>query len=222
MTAGVLIMPIQKIVILGLGMQGQAALYDLVCNTDAQQLITADSRPDMDSILTHFPGNRVKGVRIDGSNKTELASVMEGADMVIEALPGVMALSAGQVASEAGVNLVSSMYYINPGEQDAARIQAMKDEVARIDGEAKEKGITILTEFGLDPGIDLVMGAKVLSEFDDVEEFHSYGTGLPVPEAADNPLKYKFSWSAIGVMRAYMRPAWVIRNGQVVEIPARE
>ena len=210
----------KRILILGYGMQGRAALYDLLNNTDDTEFIVADKHFDPVEDLREYPGERVTGMRLDASDSTALASVMEGATLVVEALPGIMALSAGKAAVHAGAHLVSSMYYINPGEQDPEKIREMRREMNRIDDLAKKAGKIILTEFGLDPGLDLVLGAQALKEFDEVEEFHSYGAGLPAPEAANNPLKYKFSWSAIGVMRAYLRPAWVIRSGRIVEIAA--
>jgi saccharopine dehydrogenase-like NADP-dependent oxidoreductase len=78
----------------------------------------------------------------------------------------------------------------------------------------------ILTEFGLDPGLDLILGAEVLRAFDAVQEFHAYGAGIPGPNARGNPLSYKFSWSPIGVMRSYRRPARVITRGAVEELDA--
>ncbi len=91
-----------------------------------------------------------------------------------------------------------------------------------IDAAARAKGITILTEFGLDPGLDLVMGVRALSEVDDVIEFRAYGAGIPAPGARDNPLHYKFSWSTIGVMKSYHRPARLIVSGHDVTIPPDE
>lgn len=35
-----------------------------------------------------------------------------------------------------------------------------------------------------------------------ITRFTSLCGGLPAPEAADNPIGYKFSWSPIGVLRA--------------------
>ena len=35
-----------------------------------------------------------------------------------------------------------------------------------------------------------------------ITRFISLCGGLPAPEAADNPIGYKFSWSPIGVLRA--------------------
>jgi saccharopine dehydrogenase-like NADP-dependent oxidoreductase len=83
---------------------------------------------------------------------------------------------------------------------------------------AKEKNLVILSEFGLDPGLDLVLGAEALHGFDEVREFHAYGAGIPASNARNNPLAYKFSWSPMGVLRSYRRPARIITRGKAVEI----
>lgn len=211
-----------KVVILGLGMQGKAALHDIVYNSDASPIIVIDNSSEPGSYITRFPSQRVYFQRINAADETRLASILRDAGVVIEALPGEFSFPVGRLAAKLGVNLVSSMYYINPGEQDTAKLKLLREELRRIHREAKDKGFIILTEFGLDPGIDLVLGAQALGEMDKVDTFYSYGTGLPILEAANNPLKYKFSWSIIGVMRAYHRPAKIISGGKVVDIDARE
>ena len=55
-----------------------------------------------------------------------------------------------------------------------------------------------------------------------VKEFHSYCGGLPAPEHADNPLKYKFSWSPRGVFLAARNSAKYIDGGKEVTILADE
>jgi saccharopine dehydrogenase-like NADP-dependent oxidoreductase len=211
-----------KVLLLGWGMQGKAVLYDLVSNTNVSKIIVADINPDLASHLSSYPSDIVSAKRIDATNEADLRSLMSNADVVIEALPGPFALPIGRLAAQVGVNLISGMYYLNPGEQDADRVKVLEEEIHNIDREAKKKGIIILNEFGMDPGIDLVLGAQALSEMDEVEEFYSYGAGLPTLEAANNPLKYKFSWSIIGVMRSYLRPATIISKGEVVNIAAQE
>jgi len=121
-----------------------------------------------------------------------------------------------------GVPIVSSMYYFNPDGLDAAGAVALRGSVDELDRLAKQQGIPLLTEFGMDPGLDLLMAAKAVSEFDEVHEFNTYGAGLPAGEARENPLQYKFSWSPVGVMRSYRRSSTLIRNGQAVGIPAQE
>jgi saccharopine dehydrogenase (NADP+, L-glutamate forming) len=51
-----------------------------------------------------------------------------------------------------------------------------------------------------------------------VEEFYSLCGALPAPEAADNPLKYKFSWSPKGVILASRNSALYLKNGKQVLI----
>lgn len=208
--------------ILGLGKQGKGALHDLVTNSKADQIVVADNNPESLSYIKQYSSDRVMGQTFNANSETGTASVIRDADVVIDALPGHLSFLIGKLASEVGVNLVSSMYYFDPGEQDEARIQASLDKINRIDRQAKSKGITILNEFGLDPGIDLVLGAQTVKELDEIHEFYSYAAGLPAHDAASNPLKYKFSWSVIGVMKSYCRPACVISGGKAVSIDARE
>ncbi len=222
-SAGQTIPTAKKVLLLGLGMQGKAALYDLVHNCDvASEILVADNNPDMSAILKAYPAERVRAVSLDATNEEELATLIRQVNVVIESLPPQFALSVGRIAAAEGVHLVSSMYYLNPGEKDAAKIAQIKKELKVLDRVAIQTGATILTEFGMDPGIDLVVGAKALGEFDEVEEFHSYGAGFPTIEAANNPLRYKFTWSVAGVIRSYLRPGKVITDGRVVEVKADE
>lgn len=212
----------KKIVILGFGMQGKAALYDIFHKFDNESIIVADNFTGLQKNLKHYPASKVTGINIDATKEHQLLSLMKNASIVIDALPGKFAFDLARIAVEAGVHLVSSMYYINPLEKESAKIERLKQRLAQTDKLAQSKAITILPEFGLDPGIDLVLGAQALSEFDSVDEFNSYGTGLPIDRSAQNPIKYRFSWSVPGVMRAYKRPARIIQNRSEVEIDGVE
>ena len=84
------------------------------------------------------------------------------------------------------------------------------------------KGITLLPEFGLDPGIDLVLLGEAYREMDEIEEIMMYGAGIPELEAADNFMKYKETWTFEGVVRSYYRPAKLIENGKIMTIKENE
>jgi saccharopine dehydrogenase-like NADP-dependent oxidoreductase len=68
-----------------------------------------------------------------------------------------------------------------------------------LDAAAREAGIVVLNEVGLDPGIDHLYAVKTIGEVHArggrVREFYSYCGGLPAPECADNPLKFKVGFS---------------------------
>jgi saccharopine dehydrogenase-like NADP-dependent oxidoreductase len=209
----------RRVLFLGLGAQGKAALYDILTRDEETRVVVADSDPGLGAYVEQrYPRTRVSAHRLDATDETAVAGLMRDADVVIEALPGPFALSMGRLAAQCGVSLVSSMYYRDPQEQDAGAIDATERAIYDLDRLAREQGIVILTEFGLDPGLDLVLGATALKEVDEVHEFHAYGAGIPGPNARNNPLQYKFSWSPIGVMRSYRRPARIITRGDVVEI----
>ena len=211
-----------RILLLGLGMQGQAVLHDLVSHPEFSRIVAADSRPDLEALTARYPAEKVAAVRIDSRDESRLAGLMRESDVVVEALPAALTLSTGQLAARCGVPLVSSMYYFNPDGLDSAAVAAQRASIDELNRLARQRGVTILTEFGMDPGLDLLMAAKAVSEFDEIHALNTYGAGLPAPDARDNPLQYRFSWSPLGVMRAYRRPSTVIRDGRAVEIPADE
>ena len=115
------------------------------------------------------------------------------------------------------------MYFNDPAEEDPIKIKQRQDALKEIDKLAAEKGIILLSGvLEWIRGLTLFLAKKALEEFDEVHEFYSYGAGFPEISAATNPIKYKFTWSIIGVMLSYLRPAVVIKDGKAVEVPARE
>lgn len=210
------------VVQLGYGMQGKAALSDLVKSDLVKEVIVADSLPGLSDEIGKLGSDKVTAVALDASDPFAVAGLVRGADVVVELLPGFLALQSAKAAVDAGVSLVTSMYLSNPGEQDSEKVRRQHLELEILDRKAREKDVTILQEFGMDPGIDLILGNKALRELDEVHAFHSYGAGFPEQSSANNPLRYKFTWSIIGVMRSYLRPAKIYRDGEVFEIPANE
>jgi saccharopine dehydrogenase-like NADP-dependent oxidoreductase len=98
----------------------------------------------------------------------------------------------------------------------------VQPEMQALDESAKKAGVIILNEIGLDPGIDHMTAMKVIDHIHErggkVEEFYSLCGALPAPEAADNPLKYKFSWSPKGVVLASRNSALYLKKGRRVVI----
>jgi saccharopine dehydrogenase-like NADP-dependent oxidoreductase len=95
-------------------------------------------------------------------------------------------------------------------------------EVKKLTEEARAQNVIILPEFGMDPGIDLVLLGEAVRSLDSVENIISYGSGFPELRAADNPLKYKVTWTFEGVLKSYRRAARIIRDGKPVEIKETE
>ena len=211
-----------NILLLGIGMQGKAALYDLIKNTDCK-ITVVDSTPELNIHLKNYASHRVKGISLDiNSNNNKIDELIPASDIIVEALPAIHALPIAKKAVNSNVHFVTSSYLSNPGEEDALIIDQMQKEIHELNLKSLGNGTTILTEFGLDPGIDLILGKKAIDNFDVVEELNMYGLGIPDKEAANNALNYKFSWSVTGVMKAYLRPACIIRDNKAIKINADE
>jgi saccharopine dehydrogenase-like NADP-dependent oxidoreductase len=205
---------------LGYGMQGKASLVDILKNKTITKIMVADISDEIWALPEKLKDQRVEPVKLDMRDENSVLELMRKSDVIIELLPGEYALPVAKLAVKAGVSLVSAMYLLNPGEQDETKRRLQREEISRLDETARSKGITILEEFGMDPGIDLILGAKAVEGFDEVKVFHSYGAGFPELNASWNPIRYKFTWSVIGVMRSYLRPARVIKGGKMVDISA--
>ena len=83
-----------------------------------------------------------------------------------------------------------------------------------------------MNEIGLDPGLDHLYAVKAIEDVHQaggkITSFLSYCGGLPAPEASDNPLGYKFSWSSRGVLLALRNAAKFYQDGNVVDIAGPE
>ncbi len=94
-------------------------------------------------------------------------------------------------------------------------------EMESLHSDACKSNITILNEMGLDPGIDHMWAVKMIDEIKEqggkIEKFISVCGALPAPECLDNPFRYKFSWSPIGVMRATSAKTSYLKNNQIIE-----
>lgn len=84
---------------------------------------------------------------------------------------------------------------------------------------ATADGLVVLTEAGLDPGIDHLMAHELIGrarhDVGDTAatvEFTSYCGGVP---AVPNDFRYRFSWSPYGVLAALRSPARFIEEGEV-------
>jgi saccharopine dehydrogenase-like NADP-dependent oxidoreductase len=192
-------------------MQGKTALHDL-CGSEAVEMVVA-ADCNVEALTVYVEGlplrDKVCCQGVDAAEPESLARLMEqGFDVVIDLLPGTFIDNVTRAAIDHGIHLINSM----------RTTPAMRAMV----GEAEAKGITLLPELGMDPGIDQIMLGQALRSLDRVDAISAYGSGIPSLTAADNPLRYKVSWTFDGVLELYRRPARLIRGGKIVEIPGTE
>ncbi len=149
---------------------------------------------------------------LDLTDPAGLDALIEAADLVISLVPYTFHVQVAKRCIAMKKNMVTSSY-VSP---------AMKD----LDAAAKDAGIIILNEIGVDPGIDHMSAMKVIhkvqSEGGRVRGFRSSTGGLPAPADNDNPWGYKFSWSPRGVLMAGRNAAKWLEDGELVEVPGED
>jgi len=196
-----------RILLLGVGMQGKAALHDLVNSPDVSEIIAADQDFEMlkSYVLEKKYGSKVNCYHVEANKPGSLQDLLnKQPDVVIDLLPTPFMDKVASVVVNHGAHLVNT-FYTSPKINQLSEI-------------AKQENISILPEFGLDPGIDLVLLGQATRSFDEVFVLNTYGAGVPEISAANNPLKYKVTWTFEGVLRAYRRAGFILKNGKVVKI----
>jgi len=195
-----------RALVLGVGMQGRAALHDLATGGLFGEVVAADR--DVAAVAAEVRARGYSTVSCRGLDATDPSAldrlVGEGFTVVVDLLPADLMGAVATAAVRHGAHVVHTMY--------------VRPDLRALGPEAEAKGLAILPEFGMDPGIDLVMLGEAVRGLDEVTEVLSYGSGIPEPAAAEAPLRYKVSWSLEGMLRSYHRGARLLRSGAVVEI----
>ena len=198
-----------KVLVLGgCGIQGRAALHDLSRNISVDQVNCADIQPELADSFDFIDRSKIQIDRIDANDPNALASKMaEKFDVVLDFLPPQCIRTVAEAAIKSGVHLVNTNYAY---------------DILDLHQAAKEKGIAIIPECGLDPGIDLVLYKYSLRYFDEVFKLNSYCGGIPEKTACANPLNYKISWNIGAVLDSQKRDAALIADSEIVNIPAKD
>jgi saccharopine dehydrogenase (NADP+, L-glutamate forming) len=163
----------------------------------------ADIEPDKAAALA---GSHPRGraFALDLKNENALKGEIAAADVVASLVPYVFHPVVARVCLSQKKPMVTTSYVS----------EAMK----ALDAEAKQAGIALVNEVGLDPGIDHMEAMRVIDEIRSrsgrVLDFRSYCGGLPAPEANTNPFGYKFSWSPRGVLLAGKNEARYLKEGR--------
>ncbi len=199
-----------KILLLGVGLQGKVALHDLQNSSAVTEIIAADKEINLlKQLVENNQYTKVQCEYLDANNQEKINQLMAlKPDIVIDLLPIPFVERIAASAVKFGLNLVNTLF-VSP-------------KIRELEGEAKNKGITILPEFGLDPGIDLVLLGQATKGMENIEVINSYGAGIPSPEAANNSINYKVTWNFDGVLYTYFREGKIIKNGEIVTIKENE
>jgi lysine 6-dehydrogenase len=183
----------KKITVLGCGLVGRAIALDLAKD---YEVTSADLNEEALGAVRSLGVNSLK---TDLSDAGQVRKIIEGADVVVGAVPGFMGFNTVRTVIEAGKNMVDISFF--------------PEDPFELDELAHRNNVTIVTDCGVAPG----MGNIILGYHNKQMQVSSYEClvgGLPV--AREWPFEYKAVFSPIDVIEEYIRPARYIQNNALV------
>lgn len=196
-----------KVAVLGAGLMGKQAAKDLIASSTVEKVYLADLRVEQArQFKEQIQSDKLEVLQLNANNEKELTSVLSKADVAINALFYTFNEKVAKTALKCGVHLVDLGGHIGGA---TTAVLALHDE-------AVEKGVTIIPDLGVAPGMINILAGHGALKLDRVDEIKLFVGGIPVhPEP---PLEYNHVFSLDGVFDHYTDPSHVIREGELQEV----
>jgi saccharopine dehydrogenase-like NADP-dependent oxidoreductase len=200
----------KKILILGAGLSASTTIKYLLDNSAKYnwKVLVGDISEE---VAMRKVGDHVNGLgfMFDVNDAAQRERLVQEADIVVSLLPAFMHPVVAQTCVKYGKHMVTASYISN--------------EMKLLDEEAKNKGIILLNEIGVDPGIDHMSAMQVINKIQEnggeITEFESNTGGLVAPKYDNNPWNYKFTWNPRNVVLAGQGGGQFLHNGAFKYIP---
>jgi saccharopine dehydrogenase-like NADP-dependent oxidoreductase len=199
----------QTILILGAGLSSTSLIsYFLDHATGHWRVRVGDIDPEKahQRIKNHPSG---EAFAFDVFQTEQRIREIRKASIVISLLPARMHHLVAETCVETGRNLVTASY--------------LTPAIRALDGAARKKGIILMNECGVDPGIDHMSAMqgihRIRAEEGKLLAFESSTGGLVAPGYENNPWQYKFTWNPRNVVLAGSEGARFLHNGKFKYIP---
>src|SRR5208337_4524018 len=202
-----------KLLVIGSGMMGSAAAYDMARQGQVDSVTLADSdlkrAKDVAVRVNRITGDKkVRAVGLDASKEQQAARLMKGHDGVLSAVPYRLNLGLAKAAITAGC------HFADLGGNNTV----VRQELA-LAKQAEKKGVGIAPDCGLSPGMASILGGELVRRLDGrADALKLYVGGLP--ERPMPPFHYQLVFSVEGLINEYVEPARILRKGKLTTIEA--
>jgi lysine 6-dehydrogenase len=196
--------------ILGSGMQGTAAAFDLVKFAQTERVLMGDYRMDQ----AKRAADRVNGLlgrevcepfQVDAMNATGLAEFLNDVDVVVSCLPYWMHPHVAKVAIETMTDMVDL------GGNTEVTMQTLE-----LDEMAKDADVTLVPDTGLAPGLVNNLGLYMVENLDECDTVKLYCGVLP--QNPKPPFNYKLTFNMEGLVTEYDFQAVALREGEIIKV----
>ena len=197
-----------RMLVLGAGLQGSACAYDLLQDPQVTEVRLADLHVDhLPPFLAPYVGHRLIPTPLDVRDREAVASLMRDAVAVMSAIPYYFNEMLAGLAVEAGAHFCD----LGGNTEIVFRQKELHDQ-------AKAKGISIVPDCGVAPGMVNILAQHGIEQLDTVDSVKIYVGGLP--QHPEPPLNYQIVYSLEGVLDYYTTLSWVLRGGARTQVKA--
>ncbi|MFI5385477.1 MAG: saccharopine dehydrogenase C-terminal domain-containing protein [Fimbriimonadales bacterium] len=198
----------KALAVVGAGMQGVAAAYDCALNGSFDRIALADCDIERavagaDRINSLLRSHLCEPFRIDAASRNALHAFLPDFEIAVSALPYAM----HALVEDVGIEVVCSVVDMGQDVEPARAIHSR-------DREASAKGVTVVTDCGLAPGLVNIFAAELIARCPGATHVRSYCGGLP--EMPIGPLGYVLRFSMDSVIGEYSDEILALRAGEVV------
>lgn len=199
----------KNVLILGAGMVAKP-MVDYLLNNQIEITVASRTVSKAENLIH----GRKNGTAISWTTDDlkKLDELVAGHDLTVSLLPYTHHVTVAKTCIRHGKSMVTTSY--------------VSTEMKSLNEAAQQAGVMILNEIGVDPGFDHMTAMRIIDKVHEqggkIKEFYSLCGALAAPEEADNPFRYKFSWSPRGVIMAGNNGAKFLKDGKVVEIPTED
>ena len=200
----------KNILVIGAGRSATSLISYLLNNAKANNWFVSVADYSL-SLAEEAISQNISGRALffDVNDNKQRYEEIKKSDIIVSMLPASMHILVALDCIRLKKNLVTASY--------------VSDEILKLDDKAKENGVLLLNEIGLDPGIDHMSAMQII---DDIKEkggkltsFKSFCGGLIHPDYDNNPWNYKFTWNPRNVVLAGHGVAQFIEGGQIKYVP---
>jgi len=202
-----------KLLVIGSGMMGSAAAFDMARTpqVDAVTLADSDSRRAREvaaRVNRITDDKKVRAVTLDASDQKAAAKLMRGHDAALSAVPYFLNLGLARAAVEA------RCHFADLGGNNTV----VRQELA-LSKKAEQRGVALAPDCGLSPGMASILGGELVRRLGGhADALRIYVGGLP--EQPTPPFHYQLVFSVEGLINEYVEPARILRKGKLTTIEA--
>jgi lysine 6-dehydrogenase len=200
-----------KLLVIGSGMMGSAAAFDMARTAQVSSVTLADSDAkrarDVEARVNRITGDRkVRAVALDASDEQAAAKLMQGHSAALSAVPYFLNLGLARAAVEA------RCHFADLGGNNTV----VRQELA-LSNKAEKRGVALAPDCGLSPGMASILGGELVRRLGGrADALRLYVGGLP--EQPTPPFHYQLVFSLEGLINEYVEPARILRKGKLTTI----